>query len=406
MPLFSYDARNGAGQPQRGTLEAASAAALVNSLRARGWLVLNVRSADSTTGTDLLTLLNPFAWLPPRLVDIELSLQQIAVMVRSGLTLLSSLRTVAEQAPRASMRRVWADVAERIQQGSSLADAMTAHRCFSHTVLQLVRVGEQTGTLDQVLSRAAEALERRRLLRTRVLSALMYPAIVLAAAIGVASFMVLSVVPKLRRFLAALGRRLPAMTQMLVDISDFAERYLPAIGIGLLGLTGAMILVYRWPPGRLFVDRWLLRLPVVGQLLRLGATVQFAHGLGVLLRSGVTLVEGLRTVEQMHRNQYLAGRVAEARQTVLGGGSLAAPLAERGAYMPMLSRMVAVGESAGTLDEVLEEVARFHDNQLQNAIRQFSAIVEPVIIVVVGSIVGFVYIAFFVALSSAAGGFK
>lgn len=405
MPVFTFEARSGAGQPQRGTQEAPSAAALATSLRERGWLVLAVNPAEEGgSDFDWLVLLKPFRWLPPRMVDVEVALQQMAVMLRSGLTLLATLKTVAEYAQRPAMRRVWDDVAERIQQGSSLSDAMAEHRCFNHMVLQLVRIGEQTGTLETVVVRAAEALERRRLLRTHLVTALMYPAIVLAAAIGVSVFMIVAVIPKLRVFLQALGRKLPPMTQMLIDFSVFVEVHGIHILIGLFGLTGSVIALYLWPPGRMAIDRYLLRVPIIGRLLRLSGTVQFAHGLSVLLESGITLVEALRTVEQMHRNRFLAGRVAEARQAVLRGSSLAEPLAAPGAYLPMLSRMTAVGESAGTLDDTLREVARFHEAQLQSAIRRFSVIIEPVIVVSVGGVVGFVYIAFFMALFSVAGG--
>jgi type IV pilus assembly protein PilC len=406
MPTFTFNARDPAGRPQNGTQEAASAAALVNTLRERGWLVLDVRPASEGQAADWITLLNPLAWLPPRSIDIEVSLQQIAVMLRSGITLLSALKTVAEQARRVSMRKIWENVAERIQEGSSLADAMAAHSRFHHLVIQLIRVGEQTGTLEPVLTRAADSLERRRNLRTSMMTALMYPTIVLFAAIGVTVFMVVGVIPKLKIFLAALGRRLPPMTQFLIDLSDAVqEYYIQGLSV-LAGVVIAVIAVYLWPPGRLFIDRMLLRIPVIGRLLRLAATVQFARGLGSLVHSGITLVEGLRTVEGLFRNRYVALQVSAARNEVLRGGSLAPPLGVRDVFMPMLSRMVAVGETAGTLDDVLDEVARFHESQLQSAIRQFSAIIEPVIVVVVGSIVGFVYIAFFMALFAAAGAAK
>src|SRR5262249_6334156 len=158
-----------------------------------------------------------------------------------------------------------------------------------------------------------------------------------------------------------------------------------------------------WPPGRLAIDRMLLRTPVVGYLLRLSATVQFAHGLGVLLTSGITLVEGLRTVEEMSRNRFVRIKVNRARLAVLRGSSLAEPLTGD-TFQPMLARMVAVGESSGNLDDVLSEVATFHEQQLQGAIKRLSVLVEPAIVVIVGGIVGFVYIAFFLALFAAAGG--
>src|SRR5439155_21619799 len=153
-PVFTFEARSGTGQPQHGTQEAPSAAALATSLRERGWLVLAVNPAeDGGTDFDWLVLLKPFRWLPPRMVDVEFSLQQMAVMLKSGLTLLATLKTVAEYAQRPAMRRVWDNVAERIQQGTSLGDAMAEHRCFGHMVLQLVRIGEQTGTLERVILR-------------------------------------------------------------------------------------------------------------------------------------------------------------------------------------------------------------------------------------------------------------
>ncbi len=405
MPVFTFEARNGAGQRQEGTQDAPSAADLVNSLRQRGWLVLSVQPAsDSIQAISWGDMLNPLAWLPPRSLDVEWSLQQMSVMLRSGLTLLATLKTIAEYAQRPAMRKVWNNVADRIQQGSTLADAMADHRCFSFMVLQMIRVGELTGTLDQVVYRAAETMERRRLLRTQVFTALTYPAIVLVAAIGVSIFMIVGVIPKLRVFLEALGRKLPPMTQNLLDLSAFFRSYGIHILIGIFTLTIFLIALYLWPPGRLKIDRFLLWVPILGSMLRLGATVQFAHGLSVMLQSGITLVEGLQTVEKMHGNRFLAGLVAEAREAILRGSSLAAPLAVPRAFMPMLSRMVAVGESAGTLQEVLMEVARFHESQLQSTIRRFSTLIEPAIVVVVGGIVGYVYIAFFVAMFSVAGG--
>jgi type IV pilus assembly protein PilC len=213
-------------------------------------------------------------------------------------------------------------------------------------------------------------------------------------------------VPKISGFLRSMGRPLPAMTQWLVDFSAWVNAWLAWIvgGSLLAGALGAA--VYVWRPGRLAVDRWTLRLPVLGGLLRLGATAAFSHALAILLRSGVTLLEALGTAEQLHHNRYLGVRLAAARDQVLRGGTLADALEPGHAYTPMLASMVAVGEASGSLDDILDEVARFHGSQLQSAIRRFSAIIEPVIIVVVGSIVGFVYVAFFLALFAGAGGVR
>jgi type IV pilus assembly protein PilC len=405
MSSFTYVARDSGGQVRRGNMEAANASALAGNFRERGWMVIDIRSgAESGAAlSDQLARLNPLQYLPPRSRDVELSLHQLAVMLRGGLTLLTAIHTAGEQSSRPTMRKIWEQVAARIQAGSSLADAMAEHHCFTKLVVQLVRVGEQTGNLEQVVVRAADILEKRRQLWGSLATAMAYPAIVLVAAIGVTAFMLVSVIPKLQVFLSALGRKLPAMTQMLVDLADFIQIYFPYCLGGMAALTATVAAVYSWPPGRHWIDRSVLRVPVIGVLFRLAATATFSRSLGILIRSGITLLEGLRTVEHLHRNRYLALRVASARDSVMQGGTLAEPLRMRHAFMPMLAAMVAVGESTGTLDDVLDEVARFHESQLQVAIRRFSVIIEPAIIVVVGGIVGFVYISFFVALFSAAG---
>ncbi|HEX4132435.1 MAG TPA: type II secretion system F family protein [Pirellulales bacterium] len=405
MSTFAFVARDPGGRLQRGELEAASATALAGQLRDRGWLIVDIAVPKPSvkSASEQLADFNVLRRLPPRSFDIELSLLQLGVMLRGGLTLLSSLNTVAEQARRQTMADIWRDVAARVQAGSSFADAMAQHRCFNRLVVQLVRVGEQTGNLERVVGRAADILERRRGLRSSLLTALSYPALVLVAAVGVTAFMVVSVIPKLQVFLTALGRKLPWMTQLLVDISNWVQTYSVHVVTGIVAFIVGGTALYLWPPGRYWCDRLALRMPVLGALFRLAATATFSRSLGILIRSGITLLESLRTVEKLHRNHYLRERVATARDSVLHGGDLAEPLRMHHAFMPMLGAMVAVGESTGTLDDVLDEVASFHESQLQVAIRRFSAIIEPVIIVVVGGIVGFVYISFFVALFSAAG---
>ncbi len=405
MPTFSYLARDSAGRAQEGLLEAVSHQGAVESLRGRGWRIvrLETRAEQADWRQTAARYLDPLSWLPTRSLDIELSLYQIAVMLRSGMTLLSSLKTVADNTRKTRFRRVWEEVIEAIQDGASLTEAMSAHRCFPPLVIQLVRVGEQTGTLDAVVERAAATLERRRLVFTNLLTALSYPVIVLLAAIGVAVFMIVKVIPELQKFLQAMGRKLPPLTQALLDVSAWLQTYGLQVSVGLVAAAIGGWLVYATPGGRLAVDRLVMRVPIVGNVLRLAATAGFANSLGILLRSGVTLLDGLRTVELLHRNQYLARCVGQARESVLRGGDLASGLGARHAFSPLLPRMVAVGEAAGTLDEVLAELTRFHEAQLQIAIRRLSALIEPAIIVVVGGIVGFVYIAFFVALFSAGG---
>jgi type IV pilus assembly protein PilC len=340
-------------------------------------------------------------------MDIEVGMQQLASMLHNGLSLLSALRTVAEQARRPSAAALWRQVAEAIERGSSFSGALEAQRRrFPDYVIQLIRVGENSGELDAMLTRAAEHLEQSRNLRTMVVNALAYPMIVAVLAVGVSSYMLLAVIPKIQRFLAASGHGLPPLTQALVDVSTWVRHWLPGIGLGLAAAVATLWTVRRWPPGRTALDAACLRIPVVGSVLRLADTATFARAMGILLESGVALLDSLRTVEPLLRNRAMGCRVAEARLAVTRGETMANALAGRREFLPMLPRMIAVGEASGTLGRTLSDVARFHEVQLLTAIRRMSVLIEPVLILVVGGMVGFVYIAFFVALFSLATGVR
>ena len=339
----------------------------------------------------------------PRSVDVEISLQQLSCMLRSDLPLLAAIKTCAEQASRHSIARIWIQVAERIQGGASLSSAMSGHACFSNLVVTLVAVGEETGALQEVLLRASGGLERRRLLLTNMRTALMYPTIVIAMAVGLVSYMMVGLIPKLKVFLGTMGRRLPAMTQTLIDVSTYIQTHLLQGAIALLLAAAGFSALYAIPRARMSMDRLALRIPVIGSVLRIAATSLFARSMSTLLSSGVRLTEALRVAEPLHGNRYLRKRVSAARERVLQGATFAEPLGEGRGFLPMLSNMVVVGESSGTLDHVLEEVATFHEKRLESTIRQLGALVEPAIILVVGGIVGFIYIAFFMAIYAVAG---
>lgn len=405
MPVFTYSARDSSGAAQKGTLTAASVELLSADLRSRGMLVLKVEpEVAEQRGT---VTLDPRTWLPMTSFDVEIGFQQLASMITSGLSLLLALRTVAEQARRPKATAIWQDVGERIEQGSNFSDALAQHaRVFNSNVIQLIRVGEHSGNLDTALLRSAEQLERLRQMKLTVINALAYPGIVVVMSIGVSMFLVLGVIPKIEKFLSGRGRALPPLTQTLLDITNFVQTWLPQLCVGTVSLILVLVAMWFWPPGRRQIDRVLLRLPVVSGVLRLSGTAVFARGLSSLLESGVTLLDSLMTVEHLVGNRMLREKVVDARQSVLRGESLAAGLAGRHRFLPMLPRMVAVGESAGSLSTVLAEVARFHENQLLAVIRRLSVLIEPVVILVVGGIVGFVYIAFFTALFSTAGGIR
>jgi type IV pilus assembly protein PilC len=233
---------------------------------------------------------------------------------------------------------------------------------------------------------------------------LLYPCFVLLFTIGVTVFMLVKIIPELQKFLSIMGRKLPPMTQALIDASGWFQTYTPAIAAGLAAALAVLIGLYRWPPGRLALDTLVLRLPLFGRLFRLSGTVVFARSMEALLRSGVHILEALETVQGLHRNRYLAQCVAHARKRVAEGASLSESLAARFGYMPMLARMMVIGENSGRLDEMLEEMGAFHQELLAKDIRRMSGMIAPAMTVVVGGIIGFVYAAFLTAMFAAGGG--
>lgn len=401
MPQYRYLARDLSGRQQSGLLVAESPQQLVARLRENRLLVLQVAEVKEGQAREKLPW-NPLEYRPMCLYDVERDFHQLAVMLRSGLPLLETLKITADHA-RYAVRKVWRQVAGRVSEGDSFMEALAEHRVFDRLVLAMVRVGEQTGNLDFVLEHASKELEARRNFKRQVLSALAYPSFVIVFAIGVAIFMLVKVVPEIKKFLAILGRKLPPITQALIDTSDWIEANGPGILLGLfvIGLVTALLRRVSWT--RYAMDYAILKIPVFGPIAQLGGTVDFCRGLHTMLRSGVPIAEGLETVGGLLFNTYLAERVFATRSQVLRGEALSKPIGEKFGFPPLLYRMLVVGETSGTLEQILQEMTLFHESLLARRIRTMAAIMEPVVTIVVGGIVGFVYAAFLVAMFSAGG---
>jgi len=399
MPKFDFQARDRGGSLQVGVLEEPSLQAAVNALRARQWLVLDINPTEDSAGQGK----GLGWWLPVRAIDVEMSLRQMSVMLRSGVPLLDATRILHEHAERRQLHRVWSEVSADVLEGASMAEAMQAHRYFPPVAVYLTRVGEQTGELDTTLRRSADIVRSRRLLQTKILTALAYPFAVFLAGIGVALFMVFGVIPKIQTFLETLNRGLPASTQLLVDVTTFFNDNAKVLGAVALVVVGISVALWLWEPSRYWIDRLMLRIPVLGNVFRTGASAAFSRNLQTLIQSGVSLLDGLRSVEDLIGNRHLSRQIATTREMVVEGSSLAESVRTHANFTPMLPRILAIGESSGRLDEVLGEAADYYEEQLEATIARLAALVEPLILLVVGGIVGFVYISFFMALFAAAG---
>jgi len=399
MKWYEYTAMDGAGTPVEGHLRAESADALRWELVERG-LNPGVVAESSAPRSGGRASLDPRGWFGARSVHVELALAQIAVMLRSGFTLLAAVETLIEQPPSMAVRRVFESLRARIEGGASLEEAMASQRCFPASATAMIGMGEESGNLDTVIEQAAESMATRRRNRTATATALFYPTFTFLLALGICVYLVVAVIPPMKKALESLGKKLPAMTQSLLDIAAFFTKWGLLIGVAALIAAVVLALVWLWPPGRLAIDRFLLRLPLVGKILRTGATALFARSLATLLGSGIPLVESLRIAATLHGNRYMAAVADSARRRILEGGTLGEALERPHAYMPMLLRMAAVGEVSGNLEETLGHAATFHDEQLTAMVKRLSAIMEPAVVLGVGTMVGYVYIAFFIGLYS------
>lgn len=405
MPFFEATVRTSAGKRERVKRIAATQREATSSLRDEGYVILSVKelSEDGAASGSLpppwhpswLKLMGPF--------DIEIGFRQLASMLKSGVSILVALETVANQAmsPRAS--KVWFNLYEMVSSGISLSSALSkCNGIFSAVTIELVKVGEQAGELDSSLLHASRQLESQRNLRSMVVNALTYPIFAVVMALSVSVFLVVSVIPKIGDFLQSGGASLPAITQLLLDISEWIRingLLLIIFAVAFLAFIAALKMT---SAGRLLLSTVLLRIPIVGNIQRLSGTASFARAMEMLVQSGVTLVEALDVVRPLLSNARLSLCVRDAYEAVIRGETLASVLRKPGAFTPMLGQMVAVGETSGSLPEAFGEVARFHESMLKVTIRRFSVTIEPIMIIITGLIVGFVYLAFFLALFSMA----
>lgn len=406
MPHFSYIAQTDSGSIQRGCLDAPTETDVQSQLSDRGWRLIGIdktRVPIAGIFRRMATMNRP-VFSSVRSADAELLLQQLAVMLESGLALAPSLRELSIHSPNQRTRQLCNRLGNSVEQGESFTTAIEGSAAFPTVVAQLTRIGEASGELSLTLRRAAEFMEQRRQALVTMLSTLAYPLVVALAASSVAIYLVGWAIPKLAIFLNAMGRRLPTMTQSLLDLSAIVQTYGPSMVVFTVSGIITLGLCYVWRPGRYRIDQCLLRIPVLGRLLQTAETQQLASSLSLLIRNGVALQDALGTAATLNRNQYLAGQVLRSQRRISMGHDLAGSLRDRG-FAPLLPSMIAVGERTGELSKTLDHVSDFYNKQIESQLKRFGRLIEPTIIVVVGGMVGYVYIAFFMALMSAGGNF-
>lgn len=415
MPTFVYRAMGTDGREVRGELEAGDTRAAASALRGRSLYVLQLKAQSARSpgapagrrgggagvsaaaaNTDLPALLSGLT--PVRSRDRVAFFRQLALMQRSGLTLLEGLRVVRKQTRKPVMAKAIDRVMDAIQNGRTFSGALDQERrVFPLYAVKLVESAEASGELDVVLERVASFVERQAQLRASLVTSLTYPAIVTVVSLAVAGFLVVKIIPRFSVYLAQRDVALPWAAQWLMGVSGWLQANGAALGIAAVAALAALAVAWFWEPGRRVLDRLVLRVPIVGGLLVSGAMATLGRTLGMLLRSGVSLIDSLRITRQLIGNRTIARRLEDAADQVLSGRDLAGAL-EHPALPAAVTQVVAVGEQTGSLSEVLEELGAYYDNALQAAIKRMSTLIEPAMILILGGMVGFVYFAFFQAV--------
>jgi len=333
--------------------------------------------------------------------QLVVSTRQLATLVKAGMPLLRALRTISDQLEPGILRQVFASVAHDVEAGVKLSEALSSHpRCFPSFYVNMVRAGEVGGLLDEILKRLAELLERQRRLRERVRSALMYPAFVMVAAVSILAILMAFVVPTFLGMFAELGSALPLPTRILVVMCDSVRTGWWMVAAGAFGLFAVFRAILRTPAGKMQFDRLLLHLPIFGPLVHRLLIARFSRTFGTLLTSGVSILEALETVRATVSNAVLDQALQDVERSLKTGESLARPLELSGAFPPLVSRMVALGEETGQLDRMLVQLADSYEEEVEIQLGGLTQLLEPLLLVGVGGVVGFIVIAMFLPLLS------
>lgn len=318
--------------------------------------------------------------------------RQLATLLGSGIALAEALTAIVDQAESKRVETMFREVRERIQQGHSLADALEQHPgWFSELYVNMVRAGQAAGNLDIVLSRIADYMQTQRALRRKITGALLYPLMMISLGMLVVTVLMTKVVPEITGMLLDQGKALPASTQLLVNVSEFFQAWWWAMLLGIAAISFTLERIYNTSPGgRLVIDTNLLRVPVLGELLRKAAVGRFTRTLSTLLQSGVPVIQGLEITENVVGNRVISDATAHIRHRVLEGTDIATPLKASGAFPTVVGYMVAVGEQSGELEQMLDRIAGAYDEEIDVVTERLTALLEPIMIVLLAVVVGYI----------------
>jgi type IV pilus assembly protein PilC len=392
--VYTYEARDRSGKVVSGELQADSEALVIARLREMAYVPVKVSKKSSGVKKEIT--LRPGR---VKLKDMSIFSRQFATMVNSGLPILRTLAILSEQTESPELAKILVKIRLDVEQGSSLSAAMAKHpKAFDNLYVSMVKAGETGGVLDAVLMRLADQIEKDVSLRARIKSAMTYPVVVLGMVMFIMAAMLLFVVPQFKNIYSSLGGSLPAPTQFLLSASAALIKWWWLVILLSIAGTIGFKRYKKTESGREVVDRVKLRAPVFGPLFRKTALSRFASTLGTLLRSGVPILQALDIVAETVNNKVISHAVIDVQSSVREGESIAKPLSTHAVFPPMVVQMLAVGEETGNVDTMLEKVAIFYDEEVTAAVDSLTSLIEPLMIAVIGAMVGMAVIALYMPM--------
>jgi general secretion pathway protein F len=402
MPAYAYTGLNPAGKTIKGIETAENVAALKLALKRQGVYLTGVaetaggggnsKGAASSAGSREIDLGQLFDRIRPK--DVAGMTRLMSTLLCAGVTLPESLVALTDQVESPRFKNVLSDVGSKVNEGSSLADAMSAHpKVFSKLYINMVRAGEASGSLETVLIRIADFMDQQEDLRGKVTTAMFYPAAMAIVGIGVVTLLMVKVVPGIAEMFAGQGAELPFTTRFLIAVSAIIAGYWWLLIIGAIGGIQVFRKWHATPLGRELTDRAVLGMPVIGELARKIAVARLARTLATMLASGVQLLQALDIVRSLLGNVVLEKVLTQARDEIREGAGIAASLKRSGQFPPLVTHMIAVGERSGQLEQMLTDLADAYDRETSAAITRATAVLEPIMIVLMGGSVGFIVFA-------------
>lgn len=389
---FIWKGRSPSGEILSGEYVAENKQELVNYLRKRKIIITALREKSRQMNIKL-----PFGG-KVGVKDLGVFTRQFSTMINAGLPMVQCLDILSSQLEKEQFKKTVATVMHDVEGGSTLAEALGKHKLFSQLYVNMVEAGEAGGILDKILNRLAVYLEKAEALTRKVKAAMMYPAVVFFVAMGATIFMLMFIIPTFARMFTDFGGELPLPTKIVMGLSEFLRtKWWLLLGSGVAAVV-FFKRFYATETGKLRIDQFLLGTPVLGQVIRKAAIARFTRTLGTLISSGVPILNGLDITARTAGNKVVEKAVYATRESISQGNTIADPLRASGVFPPMVTQMIGVGEQTGALDEMLEKIANFYDDEVDTAVDTLTSVIEPVMIVVMGTLVGGMLIAMYLPM--------